>query len=125
MKNLISSAIAQIGSVLNALQVKRFFAVALVGFIVLTTNVDSGHGNKALTKQIKQQAHELDSVRPKTTNEWKQEARETEDNPGERLKNIGEESAKAFKEFGSVYPDTANRSSNASDDNTASNQGRR
>ena len=49
------------------------------------------------------------SVRPKTTNEWYKEARETEDSPGERLGNIAEESAQAVKEFGSIYPDTAKR----------------
>jgi len=109
MKNLISRATTHITSLINGLQVKRFFAVVLVGFILLTTNVDSGQNNKALTKQVREQAEQIDSVRPKTTREWYKEARETEDSPGERLQNIAEESAQAVKEFGSLYPDTAKR----------------
>jgi hypothetical protein len=109
MKNLISRSTAHITSLINGLQVKRFFAVVLVGFILLTTNVDSKQNNKALTKQVREQAEQIDSVRPKTTREWYKEARETEDSPGERLQNIAEESAQAVKEFGSLYPDTAKR----------------
>lgn len=109
MKNLISRASAQIASLINGLQVKRFLAVVLVGFILLTTNVDSKQTNKALTKQVREQAQKIDSVRPKTTGEWYKEARETEDSPGERLQNIAKESAQAVKEFGSLYPDTAKR----------------
>lgn len=119
MKNWISSAIDRISSVLNALQVKRFLAVVVVGFLLLTTNVDSGHNNQRLTDKVLDTAHEKDSVRPKTTNEWYQEARETEDSPGERLKNIAKESGKALKEFASVYPDTAKTGADALDENTA------
>src|SRR5918998_3444742 len=95
MKNLISRSTAHITSLINGLQVKRFFAVVLVGFILLTTNVDSKQNNKELTKQVREQAEQIDSVRPKTTREWYKEARETEDSPGERLQNIAEESAQA------------------------------
>lgn len=119
MKNLIPRAIAHISSLLKALQVKRFLAVALVGFLLLTTTVDSGRNNKALSEQVRDEAHQIDSVRPKTTREWYEEARETEDSPGERLQKIGEESAQALKEFGSLYPDTAKRSTSNLDDNTA------
>jgi cell division protein FtsB len=117
MKNLISTATAHITSLINGLQVKRFLAVVLVGFILLTTNnVDSKQNNKALTKQVREQAEQIDSVRPKTTREWYKEARETEDSPGERLQNIAEESAQAVKEFGSLYPDTAKRTAPALQD---------
>jgi hypothetical protein len=116
MKNLISRSTAHITSLINGLQVKRFLAVVLVGFILLTTNVDSKQNNKALTKQVREQAEQIDSVRPKTTREWYKEARETEDSPGERLQNIAEESAQAVKEFGSLYPDTAKRTAPALQD---------
>jgi len=117
MKNLISTATAHITFLINGLQVKRFLAVVLVGFILLTTNnVDSKQNNKALTKQVREQAEQIDSVRPKTTREWYKEARETEDSPGERLQNIAEESAQAVKEFGSLYPDTAKRTAPALQD---------
>ncbi|MFB8789652.1 MAG: hypothetical protein U7123_12535 [Potamolinea sp.] len=110
MKNLISLAIAQITSLFNGVQFKRFFAVVLVGFILLTTNVDSKQNNNALSTQVREQANQIDSVRPKTTNDWYKEARETENSPGKRLENIAEETVEAIKEFGAVYPDTAKRS---------------
>lgn len=107
MTNLIARVNDGISSFLKELQVKRFLAVVLVGFLLLTTNVETGGNNQALTKKIDDIAHQTDSVRPKTTREWNQEARETEGSPGERLKNIGEESAQAFKEFGSGYVEGA------------------
>lgn len=110
MKNLISLATAQITSLINGLQFKRFFAVVLAGFILLTTNVDSKQNKPTLTKQVREQAEQIDSVRPKTTQQWYEEARETKDSPGKRLENIAEESAQAIKEFGALYPDTAKRS---------------
>lgn len=107
MTNLISKAIARISSLLKGLQVKSFLAVALVGFLLLTTNVESK--NQALTNKVDEAIHQNDSQRPKTTGEWNREARETEGSPGERLKKIGKESAEAVKDFGSLYPDTAER----------------
>jgi hypothetical protein len=104
MKNFISRTISHITSLLKELQVKRFFAVVLVAsFLLLTTNIAPGQNNKALSKQVNEQIHQDDSQRPKTTREWYQEARETENSPGKRLQKIGEESAEAFKEFGSGY----------------------
>ncbi|BDA71343.1 unknown protein [Rivularia sp. IAM M-261] len=114
MTNLISSTISHISNVLKQFQVKRFLAVALVGFLLLTTNVAPEHGsNKALTNKIDELVHQDDSQRPKTTGDWNKEARETEDAPGERLQRIGKQTAEAVKDFGSVYPDTAERSANA------------
>ena len=117
MKNLISSAFVQINSWFQGFQTQRFFAVVLVGFLVLTPNLAALGNNKALAK-------EGESVRPTTTNEWYEEARETEDAPGERLQNIAEESAQAIKQFGSVYPETAKKSANALDEDKAQKQER-
>ncbi|MEA5507203.1 hypothetical protein VB735_29730 [Halotia wernerae UHCC 0503] len=104
MKNLISRTITYISSLLSRLQVNRFLAVVLVGSLLLTTNVAFGsQSNKDLGEKVREQIQQNDSQRPKTTGEWYQEARETENSPGERLKRIGEESAEAFKEFGSGY----------------------
>ena len=108
MKNLISRAIDRIGSLLQGFQVKRFLAVVLVGFLVLTTNVSPGHNNKGLDNQVGDRLHQDDS-RPKTTREWYNEARETNDAPGERIKRIAGESAEAFKEFGSGYVEGAKK----------------
>lgn len=110
MKNLISRAIAGVSSVLKELQVKQFLAVVLVGFLLLTTNSALEGNNRALTEKIDQAVHQDDSQRPKTTGEWNKEARETQGAPGERLQKIATESAEAIKDFGSVYPDTAQRS---------------
>jgi hypothetical protein len=123
MINLISQAVAQVSSLLRNLSVKRFLAIALVGFVVLTINnvdnVDADRTSKAVTRKVDQLVHQDDSQRPKTTGEWEQEARETEGATGERLKRIGKQSAEAIKDFGSVYPDTAKRSARELQENTA------
>lgn len=118
MTNLISRAVAQVSSLLKDLAVKRFLAIALVGFVVLTINVDGDRTSKAATSRVDQLVHQDDSQRPKTTGEWEKEARETEGDPGERLKRIGKQSAEAVKDFGSVYPDTAKRSARELQENT-------
>jgi len=110
MTNLISKAIAHLSSLLKELQVKRFLAVVLVGFLLLTTNVNADRNTQGVSKKLDEVLHQDDSQRPKTIGEWHQEGRETEGSPGERIKNIAQESAEAFKDLGSVYPDTAQRS---------------
>jgi hypothetical protein len=120
MINSLSRAVANITSVLKEFQVKRVLTVILVGILVLTTSVAyEGSSSKAVTKKIDQALQQEDSQRPKTTGEWNREARETEDAPAERLKRIAGQSAEAVKDFGSVYPDTAQRSANAQQDNPA------
>ncbi len=117
MKDLILNAFSNIRSLLKGIQVQRFFAVVLVGFLLLTTKVDSRGNNNALGEQVREQAAQIDSVRPKTTREWEEDARATENSPGERLQKIGEQSAQAIKEFGSVYPDTAKRTTQGDGEN--------
>ncbi|MBD2777855.1 hypothetical protein [Iningainema tapete] len=113
MANLISKAIARISSVLNGFQVKRFVGVVLVGFLLLTTNAAPESTADAVTAKVKEVVNQNDSQRPKTTGQWNREARETEGNPGERVKKIAKESAEAVKDFGKLYPDTIERSANA------------
>jgi hypothetical protein len=110
MISLFSKAIAGINSFLKSLQVRQFFAVALVGAILLLAPAETTRNNPDLGRRIDNVLERSDSERPTTTTEWQQEAREVEGNPGERLKRIGEESKEAFKEFGGLYPDTAERS---------------
>jgi hypothetical protein len=112
MINLISRKIGHISSVLKGLQVTRFLAVVLVGFLVLTTNVTYGQNDKALKERVREQVQQDDSQRPKTIGEWNKEARETEGSPGKRLQKIGEESAEAFKQFGSGYVEGAKETAN-------------
>jgi hypothetical protein len=113
MKNLIAGAVAYISSVLKSLQVKQLIAVAFVGVLLLTTNVALGNDSKSATREVDKIVHQNDSDRPKTTGEWNKEARETEGAGGERLKRIAKESKEAVKDFGSVYPDTAERSADS------------
>jgi hypothetical protein len=114
MIKLISKAFSQISSLLNGLQAKRFLVVVLVGFIVLTTNVNADRGNtNAVTKELDRVVHQDKADRPKTTGEWNREARQTEDAPGKRVQRIAKESAEAVKQFGDVYPNTAKRSADS------------
>ncbi|MBD2344819.1 hypothetical protein [Anabaena subtropica] len=121
MANLISKVIDNLKFLFQEFQVKRFFAIALVGFLLLTTNLDSriesGRSSDAVSRRLDQVVHQDDADRPKTTGEWNREARQTEDAPGERAKRIAKESGEALKQFGSVYPDTADRSVNEQQDN--------
>jgi hypothetical protein len=110
MKNLIFKPMSYIGSLLHTFQVKRFLTIALIGFLVLTTNAMPNQDSKAVTKRINQTIHQDGSDRPKTTGEWNREAREVEGNPGERFERIAKQSGEAVKDFGSLYPDTAERS---------------
>ncbi|MBD2524653.1 MULTISPECIES: hypothetical protein [unclassified Nostoc] len=112
MINLISRKIGHISSVLKGLQVTRFLAVVLVGFLVLTTNVTYGQNDKALKERVREQVQQDDAQRPKTVGEWYKDARETEGSPGERLQKIGEQSAEAFKQFGSGYVEGAKETAN-------------
>lgn len=119
MKSLIPRAFAYISSQLAGLQIKRFLVVVLVGFITLTTNVGFLGNNIAFGEQGSSKTRQSDSVRPETTKEWYEDARKTEDSPGERLQKIGEQSAQAVKEFGQMYSDTADRSTSALKEDTA------
>jgi len=114
MKRLISKAIAPVLSWLQGLQIQRLMAVMLVGLLLLAPNVAlADSGSNSLTEKVRQLVHQDDSQRPKSTGEWQQEAREVEGSPGERLQNIAEESAEAVKDFGTLYPDTAERTANS------------
>ena len=108
--NLIYTAIDRISSLFQGLQVKRFLSVVLVGFVLLTANVDAGRNSKAYGTQVGSRADLNDPERPQTTREWKQEARATKDDPGQRVQKIGQEAGAAVKEFGEMYKDTAKRS---------------
>ena len=110
MLNLFSKAIAYVSSWMKSLQVKQFFAIALVGAVLLLAPAETVRDNPDLGRRIDNVLEKGNSERPTTTREWQQEARDVKGDPGERLKRIGEESKEAFKEFGGLYPDTAERS---------------
>jgi hypothetical protein len=110
MQDLIFGAITKIRTWFNSLQLKQFLPVVLVGFLLLNTNVDPDLADKATIDKLDRMTHQEDPQRPKTTKEWNQQARETTGKPGEKLQRIGEQSADAIKEFGSMYPEVAKRS---------------
>ncbi|MEB3217331.1 MAG: hypothetical protein VKN72_14025 [Nostocales cyanobacterium 94392] len=110
MKNIINKAVSLSNAVFKQFQVKRFFAVVLVGFLLLNTNLAELNKSQALNNKIDNLVDQNDSDRPKTVGEWNKEARETEDAPIERIKRIGKESAEAVKDFGQMYGDTAEKS---------------
>jgi len=113
MLNFISQTITKVSTLIGKLQLKQLLSVVLVGFLLITTNTAKPEGNNPIANildKIGQRTDSQNDSRPKTTGEWKQQARETKDNPGERLKRIGEQSVEAVKDLGSVYPDTAKRS---------------
>jgi hypothetical protein len=120
MKSLISKLVDKVNSVLNQHQVKQFLSVVLVVFLLMPSTVmATGQNNKDINAKVNQWVHQNDdSDRPKTTREWNKEARQTNDEPGERIKRIGEESAEAVKDWGSLYPDVAKRSASELKENT-------
>ncbi|PMB44029.1 hypothetical protein CEN41_11455 [Fischerella thermalis CCMEE 5330] len=110
MINLISNMIARVSSLLKGLQVKRFLAVVMLGVLLLTTNTYVTPGdNKAFGKEVRDRAHLNDTQRPRTVGEWQKEAEEVKGNPAERIKRIGEDSAEAFRDFGSGYVEGAKK----------------
>jgi len=109
MIKLISQTVNHISFLMQKIQIKSFVAVVLAGLMTLTTNAALGQNNQVLKEQVRQDIQQDDSQRPKTTREWNQEARETEGDLGKRLQKIGEESAEAFKEFGSGYVEGAKK----------------
>jgi hypothetical protein len=103
MASLMVRAIATIGSLLKGLQANRFLAVVMVGFLLLTTNVGPSQTNEALSAKVRERVYQVDpGQKPKTYGEWEHEA--AQDVPlGQRVRDIAEDSAEAFKQFGSGY----------------------
>ena len=111
MRELIFGSIDQITSLLKKLHLNQALAIVMVGLMILTTNIDPGLSKQdALGKIDKMLQNDRDPNRPKTTAQWQQQARETKGKPGEKLARIGEQSADAIKEFGSMYPEVAKNS---------------
>ncbi len=110
MLNLIFGAIAKIGAYLKRLHLKQFLPTILVGLVLLTSEVVPDIASGKAIDRLERKVQQENPDRPKTTAEWQKQAREVEGKPGERIKRIGEQSADAVKEFGSMYPDVAKNS---------------
>jgi hypothetical protein len=111
MKKFIFGSIDKIALFAKKLYFNQALMILIVGLMLLTTNVDPVLSKQdAIGKIDKMLEQDRDPARPKTTAEWQQQARETKGKPGEKLKRIGEQSADAIKEFGSMYPEVAKNS---------------
>ena len=109
MKKL-SHAIAKLTSFTKTLRLDRLFVTVLVGFLLLATSVDSRQSDRPLEQEVRQEIQEANqkSERPKTTGEFKQEARG--DVPAtERIYNITRDSAESLKQFAEEYPRVTNK----------------
>jgi hypothetical protein len=110
MLNLISKTIDYIRSLFTKQLLGSVLPVLLIGVLLLTTNIDRSPSEQNLGKVVDRDIHQDSEKRPKTTGEWKQQSREVQGKPGELLKRVGGQSAEAVKDFGSVFPDTVERS---------------
>lgn len=110
MLNFISEIVAKIYSHAKGTYARQIFSVVLVSSLFFANHIGATANSKAVTQKLDEVVHQNDSERPKTTGEWNKEAREVKGEPGERLKRIGKQSGEAVKEFGSIYPDTAQKS---------------
>jgi hypothetical protein len=122
MKNLISSAIAQVNLLLKKFQVKQLLTVVWVVVLLLTTNLGIGNDNSILNKGTDKVVSPNDAQRPQTTKQWMNEAKE--DVPlTDRVGQIAEDSAEAVKDFGKMYQDTAKRSARSLEEDTELGKG--
>ena len=109
MFDLLSQAFARLNSLLKKVQVKSLISAVFLGTILLTSGYIANDGDRAITaNEVDSEIFEGDSVRPTTTNEWYEEAEET-DGVVEKAKRIGKETGAAVKEMGELYPDVADR----------------
>jgi hypothetical protein len=111
MRKFVFDSINKIAILLKKMYSNRASVIVMVSLIILTTNIDPVLSKQdAIGKIDKMLEQDRDPNRPKTTAEWQQQARETQGKPVEKLKRIGEQSADAIKEFGSMYPEVAKNS---------------
>lgn len=116
MISLISKTISKISYFINKFQVRQFLPIVFVCLMVLATNGSASLSNPDLSTQnsvdrVDELVQKGNPERPKTTGEWYEQAEEVKGRTGEAMKKIGEQSADAVKEFGSMYGDVAERSS--------------
>lgn len=111
MIDLFSQTIGLLSSLLKKVQVKSLISAVFLGTILLTSGVSiANDSNRAINaNKVDSEIFEGDSVRPTTTNEWYEEAEET-DGILEKAKRIGKETGAAVKEMGELYPNVAKRS---------------
>jgi hypothetical protein len=110
-------------SFFNEVNVQRAAALILAAFAFLLTvapqQARAAQSAAAIQEKAENILQDDDSNRPKTTRQWNQEARETEGKPLERTKRIVNETADAVEDWAELYPDVAERSIPALQDDDA------
>jgi hypothetical protein len=120
MISLINDIASPVKALLEKFKIKHLLGIFLIGCLLIANTAcasPSSAADSSLKQKVDAAIDRNDSPRPKTTGEWKQEARETENAPGKRLQKIAKESKEAVKEFGKVYPNTAEKSTNSFNQN--------
>lgn len=119
MIKLISKLANRCAVLIQSIQFKSVVALLLAGLVFLTTGVKANAANNTLPNRLDNSLEQTGNERPKTTGEWKAEARETEGAPLERAKRIGKETADAVGDWAEIYPDVAERTIPALQDDEA------
>jgi len=108
---------------LKRASIQRAAALALAAFALLLTIAPQQAKAAQRAQTIQEKTENIlqddDSNRPKTTRQWNQEARETAGKPLERTKRIVNETADALEDWAELYPDVAERSIPALQDDDA------
>lgn len=121
--NRLNSLIIRTVNFLKSLSIQQSVALLLGAFVMLITipseQAQAAQSSPAMQDKAEDILNDDESNRPKTTREWYQEARETEGEPLERTKRIVEETADAVEDWAELYPDVAERSIPALQDDDA------
>ena len=88
-------------------QQQNLAAIALVGFVLLTTSVDSSSLQPSTKAMLNDMIARGENGRPVTTAQWKAENEQLQGNPGKQLERIQEETADAVGEMAEIYPGNA------------------
>jgi hypothetical protein len=124
MLNILSTLISRVAEIFSKATIKRAFAFMFASLVLASTFAPAkalaAQPSKFVNSNTTDMLDDAESDRPKTTREWRAEARETEDQPLERTKRIVEETADAIQDWAEVYPDVAERTVPALKDNNNS-----
>jgi hypothetical protein len=107
LSNAISAIFRSLSRFCKNLSLQRSFSVVLVGFLLLTSSVDSADLPQSTKDMLNDMIARGENGRPVTTRQWQAEKREVEGQPGKRAERIVKESADAVDEMSEIYPDNA------------------
>jgi len=117
MMHILNKYANRFFSIFRGTHIRYAFAAILTGLVafgaIAPASVMAAPMAAPMNERVKQNVQADiradDSDRPKTTGQWKEEAREVEGQPLERAKRIVKESAEAVEDWAGLYPDVAER----------------